>query len=89
VPQCRTNLVRRAFPLILVRFPGVAEPAAKNGRRFSNGLKTTGGEDFALGVNNLFNVKAPGCISCDLNNFDPTAYDLPGRYYYVRASFKM
>lgn len=44
---------------------------------------------FALGVNNLFNVKAPGCISCDLNNFDPTAYDLPGRYYYVRASFKM
>ncbi len=27
---------------------------------------------FALGVNNLFNVKAPGCISCDLNNFDPT-----------------
>ncbi|MBO9696618.1 MAG: TonB-dependent receptor [Sphingopyxis sp.] len=44
---------------------------------------------FALGVNNLFNVKAPGCISCDLNNFDPTAYDLPGRYYYVRASFRM
>lgn len=44
---------------------------------------------FALGVNNLFDVKAPGCISCDLNNFDPTAYDLPGRYYYVRASFKM
>lgn len=44
---------------------------------------------FALGVNNLFDVKAPGCISCDLNNFDPTAYDLPGRYYYVRASFRM
>ena len=44
---------------------------------------------FALGVNNLFDVKAPGCISCDLNNFDPTAYDLPGRFLYVRASFKM
>lgn len=44
---------------------------------------------FALGVNNLFNVRAPGCISCDLNNFDPTAYDLPGRYYYVRANFRM
>ena len=44
---------------------------------------------FALGVNNLFNTKAPGCISCDINNFDPTAYDLPGRFYYVRASFKM
>lgn len=44
---------------------------------------------FALGVNNLFNVKAPGCISCDLNNFDPTAYDLPGRYFYARASFRM
>ncbi|MBL8649378.1 MAG: TonB-dependent receptor [Sphingopyxis sp.] len=44
---------------------------------------------FALGVNNLFNTRAPGCISCDINNFDPTAYDLPGRFYYVRASFKM
>jgi len=44
---------------------------------------------FAVGANNLLNTKAPGCITCDLNNFDPTVYDVPGRYYYVRASVKM
>jgi iron complex outermembrane receptor protein len=44
---------------------------------------------FALGVNNLLNTKAPGCNTCDLNNFDPTMYDIPGRYYYARASVKM
>lgn len=43
---------------------------------------------FALGVNNLFDTKIPGCVTCDLNNFDPTVYDIPGRYYYARASFK-
>ncbi len=42
----------------------------------------------ALGVNNLFNTKAPGCFGCDLNNFDPTTYDLPGRYYYARLGVK-
>ena len=44
---------------------------------------------FALGVNNLFDVKAPGCFSCDVNNFDPTTYDVPGRYLYARATVKM
>lgn len=44
---------------------------------------------FAVGVNNLFKTKAPGCVTCDINNFDPTVYDVPGRYYYARASVKM
>ncbi len=44
---------------------------------------------FALGVNNLFKTKAPGCFTCDINNFDPTIYDVPGRYFYARASVKM
>jgi iron complex outermembrane receptor protein len=44
---------------------------------------------FALGVNNLFKTKAPGCFTCDINNFDPTVYDVPGRYFYARASVKM
>ncbi|MEO6255400.1 MAG: TonB-dependent receptor [Sphingomicrobium sp.] len=43
----------------------------------------------ALGVNNFMNVKAPGCFTCDINNFDPSAYDLPGRYFYGRVSLKM
>jgi iron complex outermembrane receptor protein len=44
---------------------------------------------FAVGANNLFKTKAPGCNTCDLNNFDPTMYDIPGRYYYVRAGVKL
>jgi iron complex outermembrane receptor protein len=43
----------------------------------------------AVGVNNLFKTKAPGCVGCDLNNFDPTMYDIPGRYYYARVGVKM
>ena len=44
---------------------------------------------FALGVNNLFDVKAPACFGCDVNGFDPTTYDVPGRYLYARATVKM
>jgi iron complex outermembrane receptor protein len=44
---------------------------------------------FALGVNNLFDKDPPGCISCGLNNFDPTTYDVPGRYLYAKATVRM
>jgi len=42
----------------------------------------------ALGVNNVFGSNPPGCISCGLNNMDPTTYDIPGRYYYARIGVK-
>lgn len=42
----------------------------------------------SLGVNNLFDKDPPGCISCGLNNFDPTTYDVPGRYGYVQLKAK-
>ncbi|MGS1017581.1 TonB-dependent receptor domain-containing protein [Allosphingosinicella humi] len=44
---------------------------------------------FAIGVNNLFDKDPPPCISCGLNNMDPTTYDVPGQFGYVRVSFKM
>jgi iron complex outermembrane receptor protein len=47
------------------------------------------GFGFALGVNNLFNVDPPGCISCGLNNMDPTTYDVPGTFFYARATYRM
>jgi iron complex outermembrane receptor protein len=43
---------------------------------------------FAFGVNNLFNTKTPACFTCDVNGFDPTTYDIPGRYYYFKMSVK-
>jgi iron complex outermembrane receptor protein len=40
-----------------------------------------------FGVNNLFDKDPPGCISCGLNNYDPNAYDAPGRFFYLRLSY--
>lgn len=42
---------------------------------------------FALGVNNLFDKDPPACFSCSLNNYDPTTYDIPGRFVYARINF--
>ena len=44
---------------------------------------------FALGVNNVLDTRIPGCVTCEINNFDPTVYDVPGRYFYARISAKM
>ncbi|MGZ8361272.1 MAG: TonB-dependent receptor domain-containing protein [Allosphingosinicella sp.] len=44
---------------------------------------------FAFGVNNLFGVDPPDCFTCGLNNFDPTTYDIPGRYFYWRVTLTM
>jgi iron complex outermembrane receptor protein len=42
----------------------------------------------ALGVNNLTDEDPPGCFTCGLNNFDPTTYDPPGRFGYIRFSYR-
>lgn len=42
----------------------------------------------AAGVNNLFDKDPPGCVTCNLNNFDPNAYDVPGRFFYLRLSYR-
>jgi iron complex outermembrane receptor protein len=42
-----------------------------------------------LGANNIFNTDPPPCVSCSLNNYDPTTYDVPGQFGYVRLSYKM
>ncbi len=44
---------------------------------------------FTAGVNNVFNQDPPACFSCSLNNFDPTTYDVPGQFGYLRVSYKM
>lgn len=77
---------------------GVTESqnANKLGRRFYGDVQATWMPAFldervslTVGVNNVFDKDPPGCISCGLNNFDPTTYDVPGRFGYVRLSYKM
>lgn len=40
------------------------------------------------GVNNLFQAGPPECLSCSLNGYDASNYDLPGRFAYVSAGVK-
>jgi iron complex outermembrane recepter protein len=46
------------------------------------------GTRFTAGVNNMFAKDAPICLSCTLNGYDASTYDLPGRFWYVRADFR-
>jgi iron complex outermembrane receptor protein len=40
------------------------------------------------GINNLWNKEPPACVSCSLNGYDASNYELPSRFAYVRASLK-
>ena len=40
-----------------------------------------------LGVNNLTGKDPPVCLSCSLNGYDASTYDLPGRFWYARVGF--
>lgn len=40
-----------------------------------------------VGVNNVFNQDPPACFSCTGPNYDPTTYDVPGQFGYVRLSW--
>ena len=44
---------------------------------------------FTAGVNNVFNQGPPPCFSCTSANFDPTTYDIPGQFGYLRVAYKM
>ncbi|MHB1991975.1 TonB-dependent receptor [Metallibacterium scheffleri] len=40
------------------------------------------------GINNLLAKDPPVCLSCSLNGYDASNYDLPGRFSYVQATLK-
>jgi len=49
------------------------------------------GQKLALtvGVNNVFNKAPPPCFSCTGPNYDPTTYDVPGQFGYLRIAYHM
>lgn len=54
--------------------------------RFGVRTDWLGGSSFSLGVNNVFEKEPPICLSCTLNGYDASLYDIPGgRFWYVRA----
>lgn len=42
----------------------------------------------SAGINNVFAKDAPICLSCSLNGYDASNYDLPGRFSYIEANIK-
>jgi iron complex outermembrane recepter protein len=42
----------------------------------------------SAGVNNIFDRDPPTCLSCSLNGYDASTYDLPGRFWYVEGNLK-
>jgi len=40
------------------------------------------------GVNNFTDKDPPICLSCSLNGYDASTYDIPGRFWYVQANMK-
>ncbi|MEG3168351.1 TonB-dependent receptor [Sphingomonas sp. LB3N6] len=45
--------------------------------------------DFTAGVRNVFNQDPPACTTCTGPNYDPTTYDVPGQFGYLRLSYRM
>ena len=44
---------------------------------------------FTVGVINVFNQDPPACDTCTGPNYDPTTYDVPGQFGYLRVAYKM
>ncbi|MDE2092071.1 MAG: TonB-dependent receptor, partial [Gammaproteobacteria bacterium] len=43
---------------------------------------------FTFGIKNMFNKEPPSSTQQQLNSFDPTLYDVPGRFFYARIGIK-
>lgn len=59
-----------------------------NDARVSYKLPIKADATVAAGVNNVFDKDPPACLSCSLNGYDASLYDLPGTYGYVQASVR-
>lgn len=45
--------------------------------------------DLTIGINNAFDEDPPACYSCSLNGYDPSTYDVPGRFWYFTATYRL
>lgn len=59
-----------------------------NDARVSYKLPTQVDATVSAGVNNVFDKDPPVCLSCSLNGYDASLYDIPGSFGYVQASVR-
>ncbi len=81
-----------------VGFPVCSDPVAGTNRLgsvtyhdFQVGwkLEVLKGLQLTAGVNNAFDKDPPICLSCSLNGYDASTYDIPGgRFWYLRADLR-
>jgi iron complex outermembrane receptor protein len=50
-------------------------------------LAFDGNLELTFGVNNVLDEDPPVCYSCSLNGYDPSIYDVPGRFAYLRVNW--
>src|SRR3546814_17239976 len=43
----------------------------------------------SAGVNNVTGKDPPICLSCSLNGYNASTYELPGRFWYARVGFDL
>ena len=41
--------------------------------------------NLSFGINNLLDKDPPVCVSCSLNGYDASVYDLPGQFAYLQV----
>ena len=46
------------------------------------------GLNLAIGINNVLGEDPPICVSCSLNGYDASNYDLPGQYGYLELNYR-
>ena len=44
--------------------------------------------ELAAGLNNAFDKDPRVCLSCSLNGYDPGTYDVPGRFWSLRLTYR-
>ncbi len=44
--------------------------------------------EITAGITNVLDEDPPACFSCALNGFDAAIYDMPGRFYYLKAIYR-
>lgn len=81
-----------------VSFPVCSDPTTGTNRLGSTtyhdiqagyNFEVLGGLQLTAGVNNVFGKEPPICLSCSLNGYDASTYDIPaGAFWYVRADLK-
>jgi len=80
-----------AFPICGNQAEGTNELAATTFHDMQVGYRFDWmkGLQLSAGLNNVFDKDPPICLSCSLNGYDASTYDIPrGRYWYLRSDLR-